>query len=298
MLRLSLIAVLAAFPPASLRAAEPAVARQYDITYAVAGTQKLQLDLAMPATGGPYPLVVCLHGGAWKMGSRKELSRSGPDFGTRGRSLIEALAARGFVAASVGYRLAPENRFPAQIEDAKTAVRFLRANAKQFHIDPNRVAAMGFSAGGHLAALLGTTDTTAGFDGPLYPDQSSRVNCVVDFFGPADLTLYCQTPGLEQVFFVPLLGATSKKRPEAYKKASPIDYVSKDDPPFLLIHGTFDLVVPILHSELLHRKLTEAGVESKLIPVSGEGHGWGGKAAKQTIDAAVRFLSEQLKVKQ
>jgi acetyl esterase/lipase len=297
MFRLPLIALFTLLPLASLKAAEPTVATRNDVTYAVAGTQKLQLDLAMPKTGGPYPLVVCLHGGAWKTGSRKDLSRPGTDFGTRGRSLIEILAARGFVAASVSYRLAPENKFPAQIEDAKTAIRFLRANAKQFHIDPNRVAALGFSAGGHIAALLGTTDTKAGFDGPLYPDQSSRVNCVVDFFGPTDLTLYCQTPGLEQMFFVPLLGTTSKKHPEVYKKASPIDYVSKDDPPFLLIHGTLDLVVPVLHSELLCRKLTEAGVNAKLLPVSGEGHGWNGEAARHTIDAAVKFLSEQLKVK-
>lgn len=294
MLRPALIALL--LSPAAAPAAGPAVVLRPDVTYAVAGAEKLQLDVAMPATPGPHPAVVCLHGGAWRSGSRKELSRGSRwyDFGVPGKSLTEVLAARGFVAVSVGYRFAPDNKFPAQIEDAKTAVRFLRANAAKFRIDPGRIAALGFSAGGHLAALLGTADESAGFDGTLYPEQSSRVQCVVDFFGPSDLTLYTQTPGVEGMYFAPLLGGRSRDKIELYKRASPIEYVSKDDPPFLIVQGTLDLLVPAIHSERLHERLTAAGVESKLVTVKGKGHGWGGPDAARTTEAAIRFLSERL----
>jgi acetyl esterase/lipase len=295
MTRSALFALL--LSPAAAPAAEPAVVLRPDVTYAVVGSEKLQLDVAMPATPGPHPAVVCLHGGAWRVGSRKDLTYGSwwYDFGGPDKSLLRILAGRGFVAVSVGYRLAPEHKFPAQVEDAKTAVRFLRANAAAFRIDPDRIAALGFSAGGHLAALLGTADESAGFEGALYPEQSGRVQCVVDFFGPSDLTLYAQTPGLEGAYFVPLLGGRSRDKLELYKKASPVEYVSKDDPPFLIVQGTADLLVPAIHSERLHEKLTAAGVESKLVTVKGKGHGWGGPDAARTTETAIQFLAEQLR---
>jgi acetyl esterase/lipase len=295
MLRPALIALL--LSPVAAPAVEPAVILRPDVTYAVAGSEKLLLDVAMPATPGPHPAVVCLHGGAWRSGSRKELSRGSRwyDLGMPGQSLTQILAGRGFVAVSVGYRFAPDNKFPAQIEDAKTAVRFLRANAAKFRIDPDRIAALGFSSGGHLAALLGTADESAGFDGTLYPEESSRVQCVVDFFGPSDLTLYAETPGIENAYFAPLLGGRSRDKIELYRKASPVEYVSKDDPPFLIVQGTADLLVPAIHSERLHEKLTAAGVDSTLITVKGKGHGWGGPDAARAIEAAIAFLAEQLK---
>lgn len=274
------------------------ITRQYDLVYAEVGGAKLRLDLARPRTGGPFPCVVCLHGGAWKMGSRKDLSEPFGEvsFGIPGASLIEVLADRGFAAVSVSYRLAPRNQFPAQIHDAKSAVRFLRTHASELHLDPDRIAALGFSAGGHLAALLGTTGSTEDrtFGGTLYPNVKSDVACVVDFFGPSDLTLYCQTPGIEELFFRPLLGSLFQDNPAVYKKASPLTHVSADDSPFLLIHGTADLVVPVLHSERLHKKLRSAGVESELLPMPGKGHGWFGDDTIQTTDAAVKFLSRHL----
>lgn len=274
------------------------IERQYNRVYAEVGGEKLRLDLARPRTGGPFPCVVCLHGGAWKMGSRKDLSEPFGEvsFGIPGASLIEVLADRGFVAVSVSYRLAPRARFPAQIHDAKAAVRFLRSHAKDLNIDPDRIAALGFSAGGHLAALLGTTGATEDrvFGGTLFPEVRSDVACVVDFFGPTDLSLYCQTPGIEEIFFRPLLGACFQENPEIYKQASPLAHVNRGDAPFLLIHGTADIVVPILHSERLHKKLRTAGVESALLPLSGRGHGWSGEDASQTTDAAVKFLNQHL----
>lgn len=271
-----------------------------DVTFATIGSEKLQLDLAIPAGAGPHPCVVCFHGGAWKVGSRKHLSQPTRmiDLGMPGKSLLDVFASQGYVTVSVSYRLAPASKFPAQIRDAKTAVRFLRANAKQYHLDPDRIAALGFSAGGHLAALLGTADNVTEFEGELYPEQSSRVQCVVDFFGPTDLTLYGETPGIEKSFIAPFLGGLSNEKLELYKRASPLEHVSKDDPPFLILHGTADILVPIIHSERLHERLTAAGVKSELVPLKGAGHGWAGDVSRRTIDLSLKFLSEHLAKKE
>jgi acetyl esterase/lipase len=280
-----------------VQAAEPReVVLKPDIVYAEQGGEKLKLDLATPKTGGPYPCIVGLHGGAWKGGSRKDLSMPITliDFGIKDRSFIEEAASRGFVAVSVSYRLAPQHKFPAQILDVKTAIRYLRAHAKELNIDPDRIGVVGFSAGGHLAALVGTTDKSAGFDEGLYLEQSSRVKCVVDFFGPADLTLYAETPGIEKAFMRPLLGASFEEKPELYKKASPVEYVTKDDPPFLMIHGTADVVVPMVHSLRLQAKLKEAGVKNELIPMRGKGHGWFGEDAKESNERLLKYFAEQL----
>jgi len=274
-------------------AAEPMV--KNDIVYATVGGEKLQLDLMAPKSDSPLPCVVLLHGGAWKSGSRKDLSRpSWYDTGERGKSLLDVFAARGFIAVSVSYRLVPKDRFPAQIQDVRTAIRFLRLNAKEYNIDPDRIGILGFSSGGHLAALAGTAAKDPDLDGPLYPEQSSRVQCVVDFFGPADLSLYSETPGVEKAAIVPLLGATSKQNPAIFKKASPLEHVTKDAPPFLILHGTADIIVPMIHSERLHAKLKEAGVESELFVFKGRGHGWDGEDSLTTSAVAAKFLNTHL----
>ncbi|HEY3787273.1 MAG TPA: alpha/beta hydrolase [Urbifossiella sp.] len=268
-----------------------------NIVYSTAGGDKLMLDLAAPTEGGPYPAVIMLHGGAWSMGSRADLSRRGKDDdGKPGPSVIEQVAARGYVAVSPSYRLAPKHKFPAQIEDARTAVRFLRANAKKYNLNPEKIAASGFSAGGHLALLLGAADKSS-FENREYPDESSRVQCVVSFFGPTDLSLYAASEGIEDAYMVPLLGKACKTDPSVYKRASPIDYATKNFPPVLMIHGTADVVVPIIHSERLLKKLQEAGVSAELIVVKGEGHGWTGPIAAKTMRDAIKFLDEQLKGK-
>ena len=268
-----------------------------NVVYSTAGGEKLMLDLASPSEGGPYPAVVLLHGGAWSMGSRTELSK-----GSRGKdgkvapSFIETIAAQGYVAVSASYRLAPKYKFPAQIEDARTAVRFLRANAKKFNLDPEKIGAGGFSAGGHLALLLGAADKNA-FENVEYPEQSSRVQCVVSFFGPTDLCLYGASEGLEDSYMVPLLGKACKTDKNLYKKASPIEYVTKNSPPILMIHGTADFIVPIIHSEYMLKKLQDAGATAELIAVKGEGHGWTGSLATKSTQDAIKFLDEHLKGK-
>lgn len=258
-----------------------------NITYAVVGGETLKLDIAEPEGKGPFPTVVCFHGGGWRFGDRSHMS-----------GYTRLLARNGYAAATVSYRFMPKNKFPAQIEDAKTAVRFLRKHASDLDLDPDKFAALGLSAGGHLALLLGMTDSSAGFDGKLYPEQSSAVQAVVDFFGPTDLNLYCTSEGLRESFMVPLLGVKCKEDPALVKRASPITYVSKNAAPTLMVHGNIDLIVPILHSEMLLEKLKAAGVHTEMKTVPFAGHGWfDAETRKDTEDAAVKFLDAQLKGK-
>ena len=256
-----------------------------DVVYAKAGGKELKLDLSRPASGkGPFPAVVCLHGGGWRMGNKRDV-----------RSWLRFFASQGYVAASVGYRLAPDFKFPAQIEDAKTAVRFLRANARKYGIDEKRFAAVGWSAGGHLACLLGLTAKKAGFDGKEFPSESSQVEAVVDFFGPTDLAGFANDDTAQRGMLGPFIGAKFSENPAAHKKASPIAYVSKDAPPFLIFHGTKDGIVPIQQSRRLAAKLKDVGVPVKLVEVPGEGHGWNGPAGRETTAETIRFLNEKLK---
>ena len=257
---------------------------ELDVVYARVGDRELKLDLARPDGKGPFPCVVCLHGGGWRMGDKKDL-----------RGWITFLADRGYVAASIGYRLAPEATFPAQIEDAKTAVRFLRANAGKYRIDRDRFAALGWSAGGHLACLLGLTDPKCGFEGKTCTDQSSRVQAVIDYFGPTDLAAYGKDLLAQKAMLGPFIGANYADNPAAHEKASPLKYVNKDAPPFLIFHGTKDWVVPVEQSRTLAEKLKDFKVPVKLVEVPGEGHGWEGKANAETTRETVRFLAEKLK---
>lgn len=285
-------------------APKPAVTVKPDITYATVGKEKIQLDLVLPPGPGPHPVVLCFHGGAWTAGSRKELTTPtvvipgvtpNP---TREVGILENLARRGYAAATVSYRLAPKAKFPAQIEDAKTAVRFLRANAKTYDLDPDRIAAMGFSAGGHLALLLGTTDSSAGFDGPEHAGVSSKVQCVIDFFGPADMGLYAESQGLKESILTSLLGKECQTDPKCVTRASPVEYVSKASAPTLFIHGTVDLVVPIVHSERMFKKMKEAGVPVAMHKVPWKGHGWEDPdATRAAAMATMEFLNTHLAAK-
>jgi acetyl esterase/lipase len=257
-----------------------------DLAYGKGGDVDLKLDLAMPAEArGPYPAVVCIHGGAWQAGKRQELD-----------GLTRTLARRGFVAAAVTYRLTPKYAFPAQIEDCKAAVRWLRANATKYHVRPEAIGAIGFSAGAHLACLLGTADASAKLEGEGgNSDQSSRVQAVVSFFGPTDFTTKTWKKNVEDTFLVPLFGGSFEEKKELYAKGSPLVYVTKDDPPFLFFHGAKDTLVGIEHSEKMVKKLTEVGVSARLVALPDAGHGWSGDPLTRTIDESIRFFEEKLK---
>jgi acetyl esterase/lipase len=275
---------------AALAVALPAAAQrppkiELDVVYSKPGERELKLDLARPAEGkGPFPCVVCLHGGGWRLGNKRDL-----------RSWIEFLAHRGYVAARVGYRLAPDCTFPAQIEDAKTAVRFLRANADRYGIDKDRLAALGYSAGGHLACLLGLADEKCGFEGKECPDESSRVQAVVDYFGPTDLAGFAKDASAQRGMLGPFIGAKYADNPTAHDRASPIKYVSKAAPPFLIFHGTKDGIVPIEQSRQLADRLKELGVSYRLVEIPDEGHGWSGRAGAITTEETIQFLDARLK---
>ncbi|HKB02602.1 MAG TPA: alpha/beta hydrolase [Gemmataceae bacterium] len=280
-----ILAGLTALAAALPAAAQPTFKTELDIVYSKPGERELKLDLARPADGnGPFPCVVCLHGGGWRLGNKRDL-----------RGWTEFLAHRGYVAASIGYRLAPDATFPAQIEDAKTAVRFLRAHADRYGIDKDRFAVLGYSAGGHLACLLGLADEKCGFEGKECPDESSRVQAVVDYFGPTDLSGFAKDASSQRGVFGPFIGAKYADKPEAHDRASPIRYASRAAPPFLIFHGTKDGIVPIEQSRHLADRLRELGVSYRLVEVPDEGHGWSGRASAITTDETIQFLDAKLK---
>ncbi|MFL5732078.1 MAG: alpha/beta hydrolase fold domain-containing protein [Chloroflexia bacterium] len=229
-----------------------------DVTYCTADGVALKMDIYSPPVLGqaPSPAALFVHGGAWSGGDKAD---------GEGTPETVELVGRGYVVASVNYRLAPRYVFPAQIEDVKCAVRYLRANASALHIDPNRIGAWGASAGGQLVSLLGTADESAGLEGDGgYPAESSRVQAVVDMYGRADLrTVPATRPDLLPVF------GTEADLP----RYSPVTYVSKDDPPFLILHGEQDTVVPPELSREFYGRLTETGVPATLVMVKNAEHG-------------------------
>lgn len=257
------------------------------MVYGHAGGEDLQLDLFTPKDiFGPLPAVVVLHGGGWTKGSHELF-----------RPLAGILAAQGYVAASVGYRLAPRHKFPAQIHDAKCAVRWLRANADRYQIDRERIGALGFSAGAHLALLVGLTEASDGLEGDGgNPEQSSRIRAVVNLYGPTDLT-WSGWPETTRALLFDLLGGSREQLPDLYRAASPLTYVHRGAPPVLTIHGTADPVVPYEQSKLLHTALRRARVSSRLESVHGKGHGedWTSEQQARTAALIREFLDVNLR---
>lgn len=247
----------------------PEVSVYYAMEFANADGQSLKLDLFIPSGTGPFPVIVSVHGGSWTSGTRDQ-----------GLAVIQV--DRGYAVANIDYRLAPQSIWPAQVEDAKAAVRWLRANSGRFDLDPGRVGVIGVSAGGHIGAVLGTSHGVTALEGIELGNAgySSEVQAVVDYFGPSDLlkireeALPC-IPGDPNDPNEPpsqLLGCTLPLCPDTAATANPITYVTPDDPPFLLLHGTSDCLVPWQQSKILYDALRKAGVSAKLILVPFAGH--------------------------
>lgn len=267
------------------------VRAERDIPYAQTDHMRQRLDLYLPREpqSDKLPLLVFIHGGGWRNGDK-----------AGGAAQVLPYVRTGeFVGASIGYRLSGDAVWPAQIHDCKAAIRWLRGNAGKYGIDPDRIAVMGSSAGGHLVALLGTSGGVAAVEGNLgdFDDVSSRVSCVVDFFGPANLLTMGDFPGSfdhnsPESPESKMLGGAVQEHKERAREASPQMYVSEDDPPFLIVHGSDDRVVPYDQSVQLDKALRAAGVESHLLRVDGGGHGGFGNG---DVDARVRtFLERQL----
>ena len=263
-----------------------AITAERDVVYGTAQGTPLLLDLAMPGTGnGPFPVVVFLHGGGWSEGNRQEMNH-----------FIEGVAGLGYVGVTVEYRLVPAARFPAQIEDCKAAVRWLRANAAKFRINPERIGVVGFSAGGHLASMLGVTGKKDGLEGAGgNPGQPSRVQAVVSFFGLTDFSTRDWPRDLEKGVIEPFLGGSFADHGDEYRRASPITYVTRDAPPFLFFHGSEDKLVPVDQSKRLGEKLRNAGVFAEVNVLEGEGHGFTDATNQKTMRRMLDFLDAHLK---
>jgi acetyl esterase/lipase len=258
-----------------------------DLAYVSDGHPRQKLDLYLPPAEGPLPLIVYIHGGAFRAGDKGEWPP------------LEYVA-QGYALAAINYRLSQHALFPAQIEDCKAAVRWLRAHAKEYGLDPGRVAAGGTSAGGHLAAMVGTAGSVRDFDVGENLDQSSRVQAVLDYFGPTDfLQMDAHRPPGGMVHDTAdspesqLVGGPIQESPEKVARANPITYVSAEAPPFLIVHGDRDPLVPHHQSELLAAALEEAGVPVTFYTVKGGGHG--GFEDPKVDELTREFLERYLK---
>lgn len=275
----------------SLRAQAPAqvpdtVIVEKGIEYANPDDQHLQLNLARPKTGdGPFPAIVCIHGGGFRAGKRESYD-----------GLIVRLAEQGYVAITVTYRLAPKYQFPAAVHDTKAAVRWLRANAAKYKIDPSRIGTTGGSAGGHLAQFLGVTAGLKEFEGDGgNPAESSAVACVVNVYGPSDFTKsYGKSVDAAEV--LPLfLGGNLEKARKLHLKASPLYWVTPVAAPTLCIHGTLDKYVAHEQAVWLVDKMNAAGAEAELLTLEGAGHGFKGKDAETADKALMAYFNKRLK---
>lgn len=225
-----------------------------DFAYCRPGDVAQLMDVYFPESGGPWPALVYVHGGAWMRGDKSEAATFARD-----------MAQQGYLVVSLNYRLYPAARYPAMIEDVKCAIRALRAQAAEFNLDPDRIGAIGVSAGGHLVALLGTSDADVGMDVGEYLDQSSRVQAVVAMAPVTDLTRTFPNADIELIRRVGF-------GEHNVVQASPISHITPDDPPFLLIHGDRDEVVPFEQSQLMYDRLIEANVPAELVIVRNARH--------------------------
>ncbi len=265
----------------------PDVAVHRDLPYVTNGhpRQKLDLFVPKPKDAQKMPLLVWIHGGAWKEGDKSD------------NPALPALA-EGCAVAGINYRFSQQAVFPAQIEDCKAAIRWLRAHAAEYQIDPDRIGVWGISAGGHLAALLGTSGDVKGFDVGENLNISSRVQCVVDWCGPTDFEEFAKFKGeiptdTPDSPITALLGGRVSERLELARQANPITYISKDDPPFLVMHGDQDHIVPLSQAEMFVAALKKAGVPARLSVAKGGGH-----VFSDTSDQVAEFLRENLRSRQ
>ena len=256
----------------------PGVQVLRDLEYVQGGHERNRLDLYLPDKAAhPLPVILWVHGGGWVGGDKT----NGPAF---------RFATKGYAVAAMNYRFSQHATFPAQIYDCKAAVRWLRANASKYGLDADHIGAWGSSAGGHLVALLGTTAGVKELEGPGgNADQSSRVQAVVDWFGPTDFL----TVGAKDTR-TKLLGGDPQTNKEKAMKASPITYVSKDAAPFLIMHGDQDKTVPISQSETFAEALKKAGADATFVAVKGGKHGGALFTNAESMKLIEDFLAKHL----
>lgn len=284
-------AALLAVPLHSAISAEKSGPAEFpNIVFAKTPERELRVDVFAPKEVKHPPLIVYIHGGGWKTGDRKSL-------------FAKSLTADGFAVASIDYRFSNEARFPAQIFDCKGAIRWLRANADRFGYDPKRIAVMGESAGGQLSVLLGTSGGVRELEGDIGGNagQSSKVQAVVDFFGATDFILRSRTqPAMTEVpgaVAYDYLGGPVTEKKDLARLASGAEFVSKDDPPLLAIHGDADKQVLIDQSERIVDAYKEKGLEAELMVVPGGVHAGERYHEADIREKVVAFLSKRFGVK-
>jgi acetyl esterase/lipase len=254
-----------------------------DVPYCTMDSSLQKMDVYFPDSGGPWPALVYVHGGSWMHGDKSEAVM-----------FAKGMTAQDYLVVSINYRLYPEGKFPNMIEDVKCAIRSLRAHASEYNLDPDRIAAIGPSAGGHLVSLLGTSDQSAGWDVGEYLDQSSRVQAVIAMVAVTDLSRNFPNADIETMKRVGF-------GEHNVSEASPITHVTVDDPPFLLIHGERDTLVPYEQSQLMYERLVQTDVPAQLVIVKNAGHSFtsiGGSATPtlgEINQIILEFLAKYLK---
>lgn len=246
-----------------------------DIVYSKVADRDLLLDAYLPEKGGPSPAVLVVHGGAWRMGNRKQL-----------RGYAEALAEIGFVCFAIDYRLAPQHKFPAQIEDCRSAVKWIRTNAAKYKVDPGKLGAIGYSAGGHLVSLLGTTGEAPTKENG---NVDTRLQVVVAGGAPTDFRWF-PDKGKWCEF---LMGGTLDTVPEKFFAASSSAFADKDDPPTFFFNGTEDRLVPLPWSQSCFGALKAVGVKTEFHKIEGAGHMQAARN-REALEKAYEFLKTEL----
>ncbi len=240
---------------------------------------ELRLAYAVPSRGkGPFPVVLCTHGGGWRAGSRDAYS-----------SLVRTLARRGFAAVTTSYRFTERSAWPAQLRDVLAARAWIVDNSSRLGFDPHRIGVLGASAGGHLSLMLG-----------LLPDRGlgepRLVEAVVNYFGPTEMTRGdAFAPEVDPLVVALAGGPRSAERAAIYRSLSPVTHVTPGDAPVLTFHGSADRIVPVAQARILHEALDGAGILNRLDVLDGRDHGWGGKDREATRDASIAFLHAYLR---
>ena len=294
---MKLILLTLALLTTSLLAQLPAgIKLEKDIAYIEGGDEAQKLDIYLPETPSdkPLPLIVHIHGGGWRAGNKFPCP-------------VAAMVLKGYAVASVEYRFSQKAIFPAQIQDCQAAIRWLRAHVKQYNLDPDHLGAVGGSAGGHLSALVGTSGGKKAFP-PIggHLDESDRVQAVIDIYGPADFSTVvsqaAEDKNVKNIFafntpsdpYSSLIGTQLDDKPKA-DAVSPMHYVSKDSPPFLILHGTHDTLVPYAQSVQFEAALKAQSVPVWLQTLPGSGHGGPAFGKPATIQLMQAFFDKHLK---
>lgn len=282
------LAILALLPASHKLLADPpdSVLWEEGVVYSTPAGESLAMNIARPKVQNDLlPAVICIHGGGFRAGKRESYD-----------ALCVKLAEQGFVAATVTYRLAPKHPFPAAVHDCKAAVRWLRANAGKYQVDPNKIGVTGGSAGGHLAQFLGVTANVPQFEGAGgNPEQSSHVACVVNVYGPSDFTQsYGKSVDAHEV--LPLwFGGNLETERKRHIIGSPLYWVTPDAAPTLCIHGTEDKYVAHEQAVWMTEKLSAATVDAELLTLEGAGHGFKGADAEKAEKALLEYFRKRLK---